>query len=70
MPRVHKNFREGRCSRFTNESKFERTNTYEMAKDAIREGEELRRKLIGHRVLEVPYAIQHEDRELMNAFRL
>lgn len=69
MPRVHKDYREGRCSRFTNASKFDtdRTNTQKMAQEAIREGEALRQKLVGHRIL---MASEHLDRDLKNAFRL
>lgn len=69
MPRVHKDYREGRCSRFTNASKFDTdwTNTQKMAQEAIREGEKLRKRLEGHRIL---LAVDHMDRELKNAFRL
>lgn len=71
MPRVHKDYREGRCSRFTNESKFDsdRSNTRKMAQEAIREGEALRQKLQGHRVL-IPNEYETSlDRDLKNAFR-
>lgn len=80
MPRVHKNYREGMCSRFTNESKFERCDSFKMAQEAIREGEKLRRKIEGHRILESSPILHTDtsemqnilrtDRELMNAFRL
>lgn len=66
MPRVHKNYREGRCSRFTNESKFiGTTNTKKMAEEAIREGDRIRKMISGHRIL-----LDLTQRELKNAFRL
>ena len=65
MPRVHKNYREGRCSRFTNESKFLGTNTRKMAEEAIREGDRIRKMISGRRIL-----LDLRERELKNAFRL
>lgn len=69
MSRVHRNLREGYNSRFTNESKFwgENSSSNTMAAKAIFEGDELRRKLQGHRIL---VDVSHTERELRNAFKL
>lgn len=68
MPRVHRDYREGMCSRFTNESKFwkDKTPAIKFAREASKEGDLLREKLKGHRIL---FDVKTE-RELKNAFRL
>lgn len=67
MPRVHKDYREGRCARFTNESKFwpENNIVQRVAQEAISEGENLRKLLTGRRIL-----LDLSGRELKNAYRL
>lgn len=68
MPRVHKDYREGMCSRFTNESKFWKDDlpAIRIAEEALKEGDLLREKLKGKRIL---FDVKI-DRELKNAFRL
>lgn len=61
--------RQGSFSRFTNESKFtENLNTKRIAAEALLEGEELREKLKGKRILLV--RTEKDSWELKNAFRL
>lgn len=68
MTRIHKDYREGRNARFTNESKFwpEKNICSKIAQEAITEGENLRKMLSGKRVL---LDISNKV-ELKNAFRL
>lgn len=54
MRRVHRNSSEGKRAYFTNESKFtEKINTRLTAEEALKEGQKLRTKLFGKRILEV-----------------
>lgn len=69
MRKVHRNILEGRRSYWTNPSKFDGVkNTETMAERMVTEGDLLRRKLQGHRIL-LDLRTGNE-RDLKNAFRL
>jgi len=66
MSRIH-SVREGRYSKYTNESKFGGTrNTDTFAEEAISDGDKLRKKIAGRRIL----PDLRDERELKNSFRL
>jgi hypothetical protein len=67
MARVHRDVREGMCSRFTHESKFwtENSSASVQAVKALSEGDRLRKMLTGRRIL-----LDLRQRDLKNAFRL